>query len=330
MSGQGDSINIPRLGNVEDAVVFTARGLTSDTGDWQHWQKPRNAKMVFIFCVSGGGGGGGGFSAAAGNTRGGGGGGASGSVSRLIIPAFMLPDIIWAHPGRGGAGGAAGVGGSNASESYVAIQPDGAGSSVNLIARAGLGSPAGGGAGTGGAAGAGGTGGGAATATTATYFGAGIFQSNNGAAGSSGGSQNGTPGQTVGLGSIGINFTGGSGGGGTGAGNGDNEGGAIQLAGLSNADVPGGVAAAGAGNHGIMVGLGPAIALADLSVLAMLNNFGHVFFTGGTGGGTAGTAGTAGRGGDGSYGCGGGGGGGGVTGGAGGNGGDGLVIIVAW
>lgn len=324
-----DVIHNTRLGSLEDASIFTARGIASDTGDWQQWQKPRNAKMVFLFLVGGGAGGGGGFSAAAGNTRGGGGGGATGSVSRLIIPAFLLPDIFWCHPGKAGLGGAAGVAGGNAGESYVCVQPDGAGSTTTVIARSGLGAPAGGGAGTGGASGSGGSAGGQATATVSNYFGAGIFQANNGQAGTSGGSQNGTPGQAQSINGS-ILFCGGTGGGGTGAGNGDNAGGSIGLGGQSNADIPGGVAAAGIGNPGVAMGLGPAIAIADLAAIVMLNNLGQVFFTGGTGGGTAGAAGIAGKGGKGAYGCGGGGGGGGVTGGAGGDGGDGFIIVLAW
>jgi hypothetical protein len=41
-----------------DVKIFTNVGSSSD---WQDWQKPRNAKMVYFFVMGGGAGGGGGF-----------------------------------------------------------------------------------------------------------------------------------------------------------------------------------------------------------------------------------------------------------------------------
>ena len=62
------------------------------TGNWQTWNKPRNAKMIEIFCL--GGGGGGGHSSYSAGSVAGGGGGASGGIVRGIIPAFLLPDNL--------------------------------------------------------------------------------------------------------------------------------------------------------------------------------------------------------------------------------------------
>jgi len=91
------------------------------TGNWQTWQKPRNAKMIEIFCLGGGGGG-----SQTGNitSTNGGGGGAGAGIVRGIIPAFLLPDVLHILVGKGGAGArtystAGGIGGI----SYIALQP---------------------------------------------------------------------------------------------------------------------------------------------------------------------------------------------------------------
>jgi len=70
------------------------------TGNWQTWNKPRNAKMIEIFCLGGGGGGGQNNLT---NPTGAGGGG-SGGIVRGIIPAFLLPDTIYILVGKGGVG----------------------------------------------------------------------------------------------------------------------------------------------------------------------------------------------------------------------------------
>jgi hypothetical protein len=92
------------------------------TGNWQTWNKPRNAKFIEIFCL-GGGAGGGVATVGTGNRNGGNGGGAGGIV-RGIIPAFLLPDNLYILVGKGGAGStqnntAGGVGG----RSYIGLQP---------------------------------------------------------------------------------------------------------------------------------------------------------------------------------------------------------------
>lgn len=92
------------------------------TGNWQTWNKPRNAKIIEIFCL-GGGGGGAHTQFSAGGVAGGG-GGASGGIVRGIIPAFLLPDTIYILVGKGGAGPATlNTNGGNGGISYVGIQP---------------------------------------------------------------------------------------------------------------------------------------------------------------------------------------------------------------
>ena len=92
------------------------------TGNWQTWNKPRNAKFIEIFCL-GGGAGGGMASVTTGATSNGNGGG-SGGIVRGLIPAFLLPDTIYILVGKGGAGATvSNTGGGAAGISYVALQP---------------------------------------------------------------------------------------------------------------------------------------------------------------------------------------------------------------
>jgi hypothetical protein len=92
------------------------------TGNWQTWNKPRNAKFIEIFCL--GGGAGGSINIIGTSTRSGGNGGGAGGIVRGIIPAFLLPDTLYILVGKGGAGStqsntAGGVGGI----SYIGLQP---------------------------------------------------------------------------------------------------------------------------------------------------------------------------------------------------------------
>jgi hypothetical protein len=92
----------------------------ANSGSWQTFVKPRNAKMIEIFCL-GGGGGGARTTNAAGNSGGGGGGGSAGIV-RGIIPAFLLPDTLYILVGKGGAGGTtSGGNGTAGGISYVSL-----------------------------------------------------------------------------------------------------------------------------------------------------------------------------------------------------------------
>ena len=72
--------------------------VSGTSGTWQTWTKPRGITMVFMPPIGGAGGGGGGFSAAAGNARGGGGGGGGGNPTRLLVPAFVIPDLLYVQP----------------------------------------------------------------------------------------------------------------------------------------------------------------------------------------------------------------------------------------
>jgi len=91
-------------------------------GIWQTWNKPRNAKMIEIFCL--GAGGGGAHTQFSGVGVAGGGGGASGGIVRGLIPAFLLPDTIYILAGKGGAGPATlNTNGGSGGISYVGIQP---------------------------------------------------------------------------------------------------------------------------------------------------------------------------------------------------------------
>jgi len=92
------------------------------TGNWQTWNKPRNAKFIEIFCL-GGGAGGGMASVTTGATSNGNGGG-SGGIVRGLIPAFLLPDTIYILVGKGGIGSTvSNTGGGAAGISYIGLQP---------------------------------------------------------------------------------------------------------------------------------------------------------------------------------------------------------------
>jgi hypothetical protein len=108
-----DVFNIPS--NTQSTFTFYA------TGNWQTWEKPRNAKMIQIFCLGGGGGGASVFTTTNSN---GGGGGASGGIVRGLIPAFLLPDTIYILVGKGGLGPSVlATNGGTGGISYVSLQP---------------------------------------------------------------------------------------------------------------------------------------------------------------------------------------------------------------
>lgn len=305
------AFGFPRNENA-DVRVFNANGSTNN---WQVWEKPRGCSMVFMLAVGSGGGGGGGFTGSSGANRGGGGGGGSGALTKLLVPAFCLPDRLYVQIGLGGlASTGSGVAGSNGASSFISAMvgfaTGVASNSINLFLASGATTPAtGGGAGTGAALG----GAGAAEApsvvtTNCKLAGTGMFVSQAGGNGGAGGAHTGGVGSAVTA--VNFIFCGGAGGGGvTGA---DTAGGAITGQGPIPT-VPGG--AAGTNN-----GLTGTLLMGSLFPLCG---------TGGSGGGGS-NGGAGGRGGDGAIGSGGGGGGAGTTGGGGGRGGDGLVIICAF
>jgi hypothetical protein len=280
--------------------------------DWFTFQKKPGVSWYFILAVGGGGGGGrsnnGSVTIAAG-------GGGSGALSRLLIPAFVLPDTFYIHPGRGGrAQTTANFAGNGGLASWVAIAPStGAPAAQTAILLANGGSGGAGAASTAGAAGA------AATATSAMFQNYGIPVWIAGQAGTAGSAT--TSGAVTAItpfSSSGIPVSGGAGGG-----NASAVGGNINaIAGL-NPIISGGAAATGnPGRDGISQ--------------ALLNwgpKSGALFSTGGAGGGGNGAA-AAGNGGNGGPGSGGGGGGScnnaAGTSGDGGAGGPGFVIVMGF
>jgi len=90
----------------------------STPGSWVTWNKPRYCSFIRILCIGAGGGGGRGGSISASYAAGGGGGG-SGAMTYVIIPANLLPDILYVFCALGstGAGGA----------SYVSVAPNNSG-----------------------------------------------------------------------------------------------------------------------------------------------------------------------------------------------------------
>jgi hypothetical protein len=122
-----DIFNIPS--NTDSTKIFYAQGATT----WQTWNKPRGAKMIQIFCL--GSGGSGAIGAAALNgSRSGGGGGGSGAITRAVIPAFLLPDILYIQVGLGGAAlnqtSTTAIAGNVGAHSYISLAPSTAASTV--------------------------------------------------------------------------------------------------------------------------------------------------------------------------------------------------------
>lgn len=282
---------------------------TTTTRGWRAWQVPSGASWVFIYMQGAGGGGGNGFSAAAGSARGGGGGGASGGLTKLFLPAVMLPNMLYFRPGSGGAPVTAGT------TSYVSVA---ANTTVQNLVASIVGGGAGG-TGTGAAAGAAGT---AGAATAVNLFAVhGLYFVQAGNAGFAGGAQTGAAGVSI-TQPTGVTSptTGGAGGGGTPTANTNFAGGALSAAGPWPA-IAGGLAGGGAGNPGCYD---------NIPLEKFAGRLAPFLTSGGTGGGTNGAAGTGGAGGQGGWGSGGGGGGGAVTGGAGGVGGDGFILVGAF
>ena len=98
--------NIQMFVNAESTAAVATR--------WHTWVKPRGTKMVFIFAV--GGGASGVFSAVAAGALAGG----SGAQTTVLIPAMMIPDILYVWTGRGGLGTVSGDAGH---PTYVAVEP---------------------------------------------------------------------------------------------------------------------------------------------------------------------------------------------------------------
>jgi hypothetical protein len=270
----------------------------SGSNSWQTWQKPRNAKMIEVFCLGGGAGGGRGNNNSLGGQAGGGAG--SGAITRGIVPAFLLPDTLYIQVGKGGTGAIlSNTSGNNGGVSYVGLQPST--SEQVLVCKSGGTST--GGSNVNGAAGAGAA---QAVVTLSAFGNLGLFTSIGGVIGTTGGLGV-TPTAGANAQALGTSLvTGGAGGGGKTSTTFAIGGSIISASVILTTQVNGGIIDGQNGTSG----------------------YGLVQPFCGTGGaGGAGSVTVGGNGGNGWYGCGGGGGGGGVTSGNGGNGGDGLVII---
>jgi len=311
-----DIFNLPS--NTANNQVFHA--VSSGSTQWQTWQKPNGAKMVYFYVLGGGGGGGSGRTGAV-NTGGGGGGGGSTSISMGLFPACMLPDILYVSVGKGGTGGANNTNGGSGELSYICIS---ASTNVNsILMQSGEVAAGGGGTGTSSLRGDGGLAGTVWVYTNDIWSQLGQISAIAGQAGSNGGS---TAGAGVNL-ALTLPVSGGAGGGGESSNASSFKGGDITSTMYGFTTLVGGTQDVTASTVNGTAGYTYSFPTFNTSTR------GPMLFTGGAGGGGVNTSGrNGGAGGIGSFGSGGGGGGAayGGTGGRGGNGGNGLVIIVSW
>lgn len=282
------------------------------TGEFITWKKPRGLKMLYFIVNGSGGGGGGGFGNVAGGQRGGGAGGGSGGMSKVLMPAVFVPDILYMQVGSGGqagvgstAGGVAGAG-TAGGISVVSVEPSTLAGKVYITSTAGSG-------------GAGGTAAGSSVGGTA-----GVTPNQNamilsfwtsinfnpGIVGSAGGVATGAIGVAANIGNTVSCLGGGAGGASLGIANTDFAGGAVGTV-SQLLLIPGPAGGTGEGASGGFLLAKPFQPIPP------------------AGGGTN-SNGVGGKGGNGYYGTGGGGGGAGLTGGNGGTGGNGFIIIIGW
>ena len=298
---------LPRNGITNWKIYYAAQSTTT-TDSWQTWTKPAGCAWIYILLITAGGGGGrsnnGALTVAAG-------GGGQGGGTRLLIPAFVVPDILYVRTGVGGLGATTPGAGGNGTASYVSMQPNT--TTANLLVSQGAG------AGAAGAAANTGGGGSGAGATTPAIQCLGLFTTVAGNNGSVGAATVNTAGTSSAVSSGMITTQGSGGGNGTGAGGN-----------ITNAVVFPTIN----GGSGTTGGNGQAGFQFNASWLPGLKSYPLIFSGGSGGGGSSTVGGTAGNGGHGAYGSGGGGGGSctdaGGTSGNGGNGGDGIIFIGAF
>jgi hypothetical protein len=308
-----DLNHLPKTGNGNIDYFYSTGGSNS----WQTWEKPRGIHTIVITCIGGGGGGRSGWCSLT-TTRNGGAGGGSGGFSRLLIPAMVLPDVLYIGVGRGGAGGASittadstiGMAGSNGTFSIVNIVTTNNSIYTVCFANGGLGASTV----TNGATNTAGSGAAVAAQSSANLSGLGQFFALAGQGGDTGPTT--TP-TALSYPPTGLLLSGG----GCGGGGQNNLGGSITTPTQSSFSL---IPTRTGGINGSIAGSG-----ADGISLSQ-----PLMSIGGAGGGSSDSTtsglGSGGRGGNGGLGCGGGGGGAGPTttgSGAGGRGGDGLVII---
>ena len=296
-----------------DVAFFNSPNtITSGATDFFIWKKPRGITMLGMICVGAGGGGGGGFTAAAAAARGGGGSGACSGFSKLIIPAWAVPDVLYVKIAKGGLGvGSGGGTAGSGANSFILIRPNTL-SALNTLLVSNTNAPAGGGTGTGAAVGALGGAPTIATQQNSVLSGVGQWSAFVGVQGVAGGAVAGAIGPPIAIPLTGVFTMPGAGG-----------------AGTTAADFAGGIITAVA-NDSHISDVRPVGAAAG----SFNGSSGHLLraplWSYGGLGGSSSNAGVGGNGGNGGPGSGGGGGGGGTTGGKGGDGGDGMVIIWCW
>lgn len=302
---------VPERGRV---LLFGPSGTSGAA--YLPWVIPKNDSMVTLFSVNGGSGGGGGRTDVAGTQRQGGGGGASGAWGKLIVPARVLPAVIYSRAGVGGSSGPASTGGGNSTFTDWCVYPNASSdsSSVDTILRGGGVSTGAAGGATAAGTSAGGGGGTAPASTFWVLLGFG-FVANAGLNGVGGVGGNGSPPGGPALFAT-TPFHCGTGGGAVTGANAETTGVAYGALVTTYGWAPlGGPVAGGNGSNGFW---------SDF----FARGTDAMWATGGTGGGGNAT-GTGGVGGQGAWGCGGGGGGAGTTGGIGGRGGDGFTMAIA-
>jgi len=270
--------------------------------------------MVLFVGIGSGSGGGGGWTRAAGTPGGGAGGGATGGMARVLVPAFLIPDVLYLQIGAGGVGGPATttIGGGNGSpgiRTYVSVSPSTVANNVLLVSSNAA--PTAGQSGDSTAAGSNGIAATIATIANMPLAAMGIFSMIAGQDGGIGAPQTGSDGISVTFPTTGLRVTGGAGG-----------------AGVTAVDFAGGIITPTANSYlGEQCAAAPAAGSASGSGGRLI--MWPLFGLGGCGG-SASNAGNGGDGGNGGIGSGGGGAGSGVTGGAGGVGGSGLIEITCW
>ena len=184
-------------------------GTGSGGQQLQTWRKPRGVKWVYIIGVGGGGSGSVGGRAAA--TAGGGGGGGSGGQTTLLIPASMIPDVLYILAGQGGTSvNTVALAGTAGTPTYVLIEPDTT-LTVNMTLLLANGGAAGGAEATGGSPG--GAGGTLATIAGMPLAGRGTYNFFVGQTGGTGGTRAGVIGTAIALPQTGLLVSGGQGGG---------------------------------------------------------------------------------------------------------------------
>jgi hypothetical protein len=107
-------INYPTPQNA-NVQIFNCNTDATVQVSHQSWVKPQGANMVWFTLIGAGGQGGG--TDGIQNWSGGG----SGAVTNLMIPAFLIPDILYVWVGNGGFGAAPGADGNNGAQTVVQL-----------------------------------------------------------------------------------------------------------------------------------------------------------------------------------------------------------------